>query len=202
MGRVTKMNKSYSQAGQDMFAWAMSEGKTNGTFVDIGCNDPVVHSNTVALELLGWTGLCVDLGGFDYSCRPKTTFIQCDAANPTDKLALHYDLLPPVVDYLSLDVDEALISVIQKVPFDKVTFRIITLEHDLYCRGTEAREWSRAFLGTLGYLLVCPDVRVIPPGHQHSEPFEDWWVMPDLINPELLMRYQCGSTDWQMILNR
>lgn len=48
----------HSQAGQD--EWVHSIVGDSGYFVDVGAHDGVVHSNTYALEQLGWTGLCIE----------------------------------------------------------------------------------------------------------------------------------------------
>lgn len=53
--------KFYSQIGQDK--WLIGRvfpGVTDGYFVDIGCADGVLHSNTKALEDLGWQGIGID----------------------------------------------------------------------------------------------------------------------------------------------
>jgi FkbM family methyltransferase len=51
----------YSQIQQDK--WIIEEifpGVTNGFFVDVGAADGVRFSNTLALEELGWAGLCIE----------------------------------------------------------------------------------------------------------------------------------------------
>jgi len=53
--------KFYSQFGQDK--WILGRvfpGVKDGYFVDIGCADAVVDSNTKALEDLGWQGIGID----------------------------------------------------------------------------------------------------------------------------------------------
>jgi FkbM family methyltransferase len=50
-----------SQIGQDKWVMeTMFPGVTDGYFVDVGSGDGEFHSNTVALERRGWTGICVD----------------------------------------------------------------------------------------------------------------------------------------------
>jgi FkbM family methyltransferase len=48
----------YSQIGQD--AWVLSRIKDPGFFVDIGATNGIEKSNTYALELAGWRGICVE----------------------------------------------------------------------------------------------------------------------------------------------
>lgn len=50
--------KAYSC--QDLIAYIYFNGKTSGLFIDIGAFDGVEISNTYALELLGWDGICIE----------------------------------------------------------------------------------------------------------------------------------------------
>jgi hypothetical protein len=189
---------SYAQAGQDLFVWEMTEHKHGGFFLDVGCNDPVKHSNTYALELEGWTGLMVDV--VDGCETRKGTFVKCDAGKPDDRLKFQYSHMPDVCDYASIDVDDNLESVLPHIPWDKHAFRVLTVETDVYVRGFRPRQFARQLLRSLGYALVCGDVRVIPPGRETWECFEDFWVNPQLVNPELVTRYTCNGKPWPDVL--
>lgn len=192
--------KSESQAGQDLFVWEMTEHKTDGYYLDLGCNDAVFHSNTYALEQLGWTGLLVDVVG---GCESrKGTFVRCDATQPSERLLFLYSQMPVVVDYLSLDVDQATIPALKTLPFATHTFRIITVEHDAYTGDNSRRSEIRSFLSGLGYNLVCADVCVEWPPGTKPVPFEDWWCFPDLISPALVSTFQCENQFWKDILGR
>ncbi len=191
--------QSRSQAGQDLWVWEMTEHKTDGFYVDIGCNDPVFHSNTYALEKVGWNGLLVDVVG---GCEQrKGTFIKCDAAHPNERLRLNYDQLPLVTDFLSLDVDDALIPVFASLPWDKVVFRTICIEHDAYHKGCENRDKVRALMKAMRYHLCCADVKVEWPESDSRSAFEDWYVSPDHVSPELIKRYQCEDKLWKDIVS-
>lgn len=55
---------AYSLGGEDLalarlFKWELKENKP-GIYVDIGCGDPVVISNSYYFYCRGWRGLCVD----------------------------------------------------------------------------------------------------------------------------------------------
>lgn len=189
--------ESHSQAGQDLFAWSMTEQKPNGYFVDLGCNDAIKHSNTYALEQQGWSGLMVDIVG---GCEErKGTFILSDAASPNDRLRLYYKHLPAVVDYLSLDCDDATLGAFSAIPWDRTTFRVITVETDVYAKGPGDRDKLRSMLGAMGYHLTCADVVVEWPQGTFVS-YEDWYCMPELINPDLIKKYQCESKYWRDIL--
>jgi FkbM family methyltransferase len=49
------------QYGQDHYLWrVLFAGQTHGYFIDIGCNDPVLLSNSYYFEQQGWTGMAFD----------------------------------------------------------------------------------------------------------------------------------------------
>lgn len=199
MRQVGEMSfQSHSQAGQDLFAYAICECVQSARFVDIGSNDAKLHSNSYALETYAnWRGLLIDTVG---GCESRQgTFIQCDAANPNDRLKFFYGHLSDVTHYLSLDVDQSLLPVFQAIPWDKTKFKVITLEHDYYCRGPQGRDQTRQMLSAMGYLLLCADVRIIAPGETVSGAFEDFWVSESHISPELVKRFRCENKEWQHI---
>ena len=54
--------RSYSQIGQDLFVIAMTRGKHNGSFLEIGAGHPIVGNNTYLLETeRGWNGISVEM---------------------------------------------------------------------------------------------------------------------------------------------
>jgi len=162
---------STSQAGQDVYAHILSGKISQGGFVDIGCNDATFHSNSAALEFIGWVGVLVDIAPVCVGRR--SPFVCCDATRPSDALLAQYAALPPVLGYLSVDCDEATLGALQAFPFDKVQCQSITTEHDRYRLGDGPRNAIRKFLFELGYELVCADV--VAEGYGE---FEDWWAYP------------------------
>jgi hypothetical protein len=191
--------QSQSQAGQDLWVWQMTEHKTDGIYLDVGCHHPVYHSNTYALEQMGWTGLMVDVVG---GCESrKGTFINCDAGNPSERLKFHYGLLPEVVDFLSLDAEDNTVPAFLALPWDKVAFRTACIETDVYRKGPEDRDRMRTLLKAMGYKIVCGDVQVGWPHPEDRSAFEDWVVKPELVNPDLVKRYyQEEARYWKDIL--
>lgn len=179
--------RNRSQAGQDVFALAMHKWKNGGSFLEIGAADPVLSSNTCLLyDEFGWRGTAIELNNGYWpkwrERRPEDVFIADDATQiDYAKLLDGVD----VVDYLSLDIDppEATLSVLERLPFDKVRFGVITYEHDVWRGDDWPRYRSREILAAAGYRLVVPDVAtfVFWP-YQGPEPkqFEDWWVSPCL----------------------
>lgn len=160
--------QSFSQAGQDRFAFEVMGRSATGTFLDIGCGHPVSYNNTYGLERLKWTGLLMDIHpeacGYD---NRVSKFIQADCR--TAMFAGGYI----TTDYLSLDVDEAGLEVLVNLTNQKMRFRVATIEHDAYRIGKDMRNRMREILWDQGYFLVCADVNWEP-----GKPFEDWWADP------------------------
>ncbi len=162
-----------SEVGQDRFVFAMLGHRGPGTFLDIGCGDPVVCNNTYALEQAGWDGILIDNDPkFIAACKEKrtATAIQLDATDP--RMSLVRDC-----DYLSLDVDDATLSALKVIMSGDATFKVITIEHDYYRVGEGARDLMREILFDAGYLLAVADVRC------GGGIFEDWWISREILNP-------------------
>ncbi len=52
--------ESYSQNGEDVVLWRALRGVTGGRYVDVGANDPVKDSVSMAFYARGWSGLTVE----------------------------------------------------------------------------------------------------------------------------------------------
>ena len=50
----------FSQGGEDFIIDHLFKDKTNGIFVDVGCNQPIEFNNTFGLYLRGWKGINID----------------------------------------------------------------------------------------------------------------------------------------------
>jgi FkbM family methyltransferase len=183
-----------SQAGQDMFVLKVLGGldgvTTKGFFVDVGSNHPKEISNTWAFEKLGWHGVMIDS---DANCVNMTRDCRSNPVILGDATK-HKWSLPPVVDYLSLDVDESSAAALANLPLDTTVFRVITMEHDCYRFGDGPKTVMRKMLRDRGYVLVCSDVR------NGGCPYEDWWVEPTL--EAAASPFKCDNTEWQSIITR
>jgi len=51
---------SFSQFGEDLLVKKLLSGVECGTYVDVGCYDPIYLSNTYLFYKLGWRGLLID----------------------------------------------------------------------------------------------------------------------------------------------
>lgn len=170
---------SYSQAGQDQWAWSIAKRKKDGTFLDYGCNHPFIHNNTAWLEAAGWTGICIDIEDFDYSVRKLSTFLQRDASVRIPEVEQFCQKWEGFIDYLSVDVDDATLGAMKAIPFDKCRFGAITVEHDSYRVGNGIKDWVKGFLLSKGYEVAVENVKApITPGMPWSgQPFEDWFIL-------------------------
>ena len=165
---------SYSQAGQDVFVLKTLNNKKNGIYLELGCWMPKEINNTYLLETeYEWTGLSYDIdphvvGKFNEE-RKNDAFVQ-------DATQIDWDMIIArignKIDYLSLDLEPATVSLLclQSIPFDKISFSVVTFEHDQYRYGDVVRLPSREIFERNGYKLVAPDVAHL------GNIFEDWWI--------------------------
>lgn len=194
---------SKSQAGQDVFAYEVLTGSgiLNGTFLDIGANDPELNNNTIALERMGWNGWLVD----NDPALAELNAVRRSPMTIADSMQIDWaTVLPPetaLIDYLSLDVDEASLDTLKGLPLDTVKFRVITIEHDSYRLGKKLRDEMRSILNRHGYVRICSDVCVEVGGKTGRWPFEDWWVHPELVNMSVSARFKADNKPWEKIVH-
>jgi hypothetical protein len=181
---ISDIYNNYSQAMQDMFVLSVLNGKRNGTYLEVGSNDPFYLSNTALLEKdFGWMGVSIDINrDMVESFRRQRTNVCLheDALKADWYTILQKNNMPGDIDYLQVDCDppENSLSILFNIPFDDYRFGVITFEHDYYTRPESAvRARSRNFLRLLGYKLIVANASV---GDHHA--FEDWWVHPDLVD--------------------
>jgi len=182
------IERNYSQVYQDMFVLSMTDGKKNGTFLEIGGAEPFKGSNTALLEkTFGWTGVSIEYDEKfieNYRNNRTAKLLHTDALQIDYEKLLQENFEENVVDYLQLDIEPPrnTYECMLKIPFDKYKFAVITYEHDYYVDVTRSfREKSREFLKSQGYELVANDLS--PDGKSN---FEDWWVHPDLVDKTIV----------------
>jgi GR25 family glycosyltransferase involved in LPS biosynthesis len=185
------IDQNYSQIFQDMFILAVLNGKKNGTYLEIGAQQPFYQSNTALLETkFGWKGVSIEIK--EDLCKmfeeQRKNTILCQDATEVDYGKLLKDYNTNVIDYLQVDIEpskttfEALLA----IPFDEYKFAIVTYEHDHYVDMTNSyRTKSRRYMELMGYELVVANVS----GNDFC-PFEDWWVHPDLVDKETIERFK------------
>lgn len=184
-----RVEQSYAQVMQDIFVLSMLDGKEKGTYLEIGSGEPFHLNNTYLLEhKFNWTGKGIEINPAlceKHNARKNT--VLCKNA-----LEINYEELlstitnTNIVDYLQLDCEpsEVTYQIMTRIPFDKFKFAVITYEHDHYIDITrQYRKKSREFLQKHGYKLIVNDVS--PEG---KCTFEDWWVHPDLVSPDIISK--------------
>jgi hypothetical protein len=109
-------------------------------------------------------------------------------------LLAQYGLASPI-DYLSMDVDGGLPTTMRNLPFDKLRFRVLTIEHNRYLWGDDPRNEYREIVGKQGYELLCADVR-------HGDcPFEDWWVDSTKVDMTLAEKFRSSDQEWSSFVS-
>ena len=180
--------KNYSQAYQDVFVLECLDYKRDGKFLDLGCNDPIEISNTYLLEKeYGWTGTCIDI---DSKMINKFIGLRgCRALSHDCTRIEEIDLGCSHFDYLSLDLEPAQVtlSCLKKIPFNSISFSVITFEHDQYRFGSSIKDESRQIFKDAGYTLLCADVH----NKQKIYNFEDWYINENFVSLEKVKFLSC-----------
>jgi tetratricopeptide (TPR) repeat protein len=187
------IERNYSQVYQDMFVLSMLNGKRNGKYLEIGSADAYHCNNTALLEKkFGWTGIGIE---YNPSFIPSHVNNRSNKVLCQDALTTNYRKLlkeiageDKVIDFLQLDCEpsKSTFEILLSMPFEEYKFAVITYEHDHYVDMTKTyRSRSRNYLKSQGYVLVANDIS--PDG---MSTFEDWWVHPDLIEPEVMKKMQ------------
>ena len=194
----TSIERHYSQAGQDLFVASLLNGKRNGIFLDLGCNGPIEINNTYLLESeFDWNGLFVDIDERHFQLyvfrKSKTLTADCTALD-WDKVI--ENLGTRSIDYLSLDLEppELTLQCLMSIPFDRVSFSVITFEHDAYRVGEAVRVPSREIFENAGYARTCSDVSL------NGCVFEDWYCDPDAVDSDRIEALKSSDKEWEKIV--
>lgn len=198
------MNKNYSQAYQDIFILSILDYKLNGSFVEIGSNHPIDHNNTYLLSKnYNWKGLMIE---YDKSfeslykeIRTNDIYVLEDARKVNYREILDNNKFPTNIDYLQIDLDVNngstidTLTLLNNTVFDKYKFATITFEHDIYTGNYfNTQEISRKIFNDRGYELIFPNVCVYWNGKH--QPFEDWYIHPDLIKKEYVNKLKTDES--------
>jgi GR25 family glycosyltransferase involved in LPS biosynthesis len=191
------IEKNYSQAYQDMFVLSILNGKRNGTYLEIGAQEPFYQNNSALLETqFDWKGISIEIR--EDLCKKfaeeRRNQILCK-----DATKINYEKLLDEfnqgtdIDYLQVDCEpsKTTFEILTAIPFEKYRFAVITYEHDHSVDVTGSyRDKSRRYLKSLGYEIAVKDV-----APNDSYTFEDWWVHPELIDPDLLNQMKSIDVD-------
>ncbi len=84
---------SFSQGGEDIILNHLFKNKSNGFFIDIGCNHPIESNNTFNLYTKGWRGLNIDGNNSLINLYPKfrpNDISLCQIISDTEKFVTFY----------------------------------------------------------------------------------------------------------------
>jgi hypothetical protein len=176
------------QAQQDRFVLNVLNYKKNGYFLEIGSNHPIIINNSYILETkYNWKGIMVeyinDFLPLYKEHRPNSIHVINDARTIDYKNLFEQNNFPTSLDYLQIDLEvsngstiETLIQLDSNI-FDTYKFATVTFEHDIYHTNfANTRIESRKIFKKRGYICIFEDI------HNHGNPYEDWYVHPDLVN--------------------
>jgi len=181
---------------QDEFVFhVLAKHQDSGTFLDVGCATPVAANNTHVLEtFFGWSGFAFDIGNVeiteDWSQFRNTPFHQVDASSASFSQLLERLIPEPkIVDYVSLDIDmydtSFSLDGLKRILEAGITFKSMTLEHESFKHAHTIASATRELLRDNGYETLFEDV-----SFEDGNPWEDWWIKPDLIPIENIMSIQ------------
>lgn len=188
----------YSDAKQDEFVANLLNFKRNGYCVDIGSCHSIYSNNTFAFQELDWTSISIEIeSSYNESykiTRKKGVHLNESALDVNyTEIFKEYEF-PQNIDYLSVDIDTLSYNVLQLIPFDEYTFKVITIEHDGYLYGDQYRKQQRDYFIERGYFLLCSNVYVEQDGYYGKEcPFEDWWINLDDFDDDLVKKIKSES---------
>lgn len=190
------IEKNYSQAGQDLFVLAALNGKREGFYLDIGAGPNVESSNTYLLETeFDWKGVALDLNTTYYNQHKQNRKHYIELV---DGARINYLLLlargkfkGKVIDYVSLDLDgQSTLDALHNLPWNTHKIATLTFEHDSYRLGPIFKEKSRQFLASNGMVMVVSNVMA-----EDGWDFEDWWVNPTIVDPEIRLKMTSNGHD-------
>lgn len=185
---LDQIQRNYSQSFQDLFVLAATQGRREGTYLEIGSAEPFRGNNTALLETqFAWRGISIDRDSnkvYQFQQHRSNTVLCADATTIDYVQLLESHGFATAIDYLQLDCDppQVTFEILQRIPFDRFKFAVITFEHDYY-NDSSVRDLSRQFLKQQGYELVVSDV-----AYNKFHSYEDWWVHPDLIDSNIRAR--------------
>ena len=157
---------SFSLFGEDLsvLRWVSRYPHIPKIYVDAGCNDPIVNSNTLLLHKAGWRGLNIDMAPEHISAfnalRPQDINVVAALGSTAKNMKLFsYGDIPTATDRLGPSTGSALKSVENEEPINTRVITTTTLNDVL----------GRSPFGAISYLNIdCEGY-----GRQHSHADKD-----------------------------
>ena len=134
--------------------------------------------------------------------RKNSIHVINDATTIDYKTLFENNNVPISIDYLQIDLDitnNSTINTLIKLDediFDKYKFACVTFEHDKYFdNNNKTKEKSVEIFKKRGYICVFENI------NDNGNPFEDWYVHPDLVDMEYILKMQQLNCDKYKIIN-
>jgi len=194
------IKENHSQSMQDLFVLSMLDGKKNGTYVEVGADRPRVINNTWLLEsAYDWMGVSfeIDPVKVDYFNTIRRNKCICADATEFDyKYLFEERNYPKQIDYLQLDCDppQVTLQCLNRLPLEDYRFSVITFETDLYAGGGDVQRQQWETLTNLGYQRVAKNVK------NEGNPYEDWWVDPEVISEDTWKEFCIDNVEFGDII--
>jgi hypothetical protein len=179
---IDKITTSYSQSMQDIFILTLLNGKTNGTYLELGAFDPVNWNNTYLLSQFGWTGVSIDIIKTLESTwkekRPTSIFIGQDAFTIDYSALLEKYNFPKQIDFLQVDIDDVNANILlDSLLLLGYRFSVIMAEHDFFIPGNADEKLGlENVLNKHNYKRLVENVTCKDFGSDDHVPYEDWWI--------------------------
>jgi hypothetical protein len=180
------LSQSRSQNRDDLIVFDFYNYQNSGFFVEIGCTDGELISNTKMLEELGWSGVIFEPNqywhrqGLEESRLATVTtesewvnyFFKRKKSNYKNQFGMEFEIehyilndgaekcnyplfkdinLPPIVEFLSIDIEINPIIILQSLPLKVCQFKLVSYKHNYY------PNWRNAvakFLFDLNYVPI------------------------------------------------
>ena len=194
------IKENHSQSMQDLFVLSMLDGKKNGVYVVVGADRPRVINNTWLLEsAYDWMGVSfeIDPVKVDYFNTIRRNKCICADATEFDyKYLFEERNYPKQIDYLQLDCDppQVTLQCLNRLPLEDYRFSVITFETDLYAGGGDVQRQQWETLTNLGYQRVAKNVK------NEGNPYEDWWVDPEVIPEDTWKEFCIDNVEFGNII--
>ena len=198
---IANIKNNYSKHFQDMFVLACTNGKRNGTYLEIGSGDPFIHNNTALLETeYNWKGISIEWSAhlaYDFAQKRNNTIINANALEVDFEDLLVKHCMETTIDFLQIDTDETSIEILRRMPFDRFKFNVIQFEHDAYRLDDDIRQESRRILESKGYEIVCRNLCFRP-----DVEYEDWYVHKSIADkiPQELFNAREKNFFWEYMV--
>lgn len=201
---LENIETSYSQLLQDMWVLAVTNGKREGTFVEIGADAAKFINNSYLLESeFGWRGISVDINpASEYSYKMtgrKSKFYLGDALKLDYDYIFSENFVDKNLSLLQLDIEPNTntLACLKRIPLKTYKFDCVVLEHDHYDTAMSkesndnVRTEMREIMWDNGYVLVAGNISNLDYSHE----MEDWFLSKNSFDLDWILKFMRFDDD-------